>query len=169
MPESRNEDAPKGWDAYKYGEEFEAKLVEWLAEEGIKAVRTQELYGKASESINSASLNKSQGDVLLLGTPVLIEGKRGYFVAKNYDKTHPFKGWMALTNDKMEKEKTVMIPVGAIKSWISKRAASENPKWDTSSIGNEGIYFDPEYRPLDKRSKSWKQFIEGLKDGSIRV
>lgn len=163
-----DQDTPTDVNLYAFGEKFETTLVEWLAEENIKAVRTQDLYGKASESINSASQNKSQGDVLLMGTPILIECKRGYFVAKNYDKTHPFKGWIALTNTAMEKDRTVMVPAGVIKSWIAKKAADKEPKWDKSSIGNEGVKFDPEYRKLNA-SKTWKQFVEGVKDGSIRV
>jgi len=156
------------FDAHKYGREFEDKLVEWLKEEGIDAINNEELYGKASESVESAVKNKERGDVLIKGTSIEIDGKRGYFIANNYTVDHPFRGWFALTNHEMEKSATVFIPANVIKKWISQRWTNTAPKWDKSSIGNEGIKFDPEYRRLNA-SLTWDQFLNKVKNASKTI
>jgi hypothetical protein len=147
------------FNSFSYGKEFETKVIEWLKDQGVEAVSSDKLYGEAAESIDSATLNKSRGDVLIVGTPHELDCKRGYFVAKNFDESHPFKGWLVLTNHEMDKSSTVVVYSGVIKKWISKRANEPNPKWDKSSIGNEGIKFDPSYRRL-RAFISWDDFVK---------
>lgn len=156
------------FNAHKYGREFEDKLIEWFRGDSIESVNSEDLYGKASESVESAVKNKERGDVLITGTPVEIDCKRNYFIDKKYDSNHPFDGWFALTNDSMDKDKTIFVHSRVIKKWIDQRLKNTDPKWDISVMKNEGIRFDPEYRPL-RASISFNDFIKKIKNESKTI